>query len=122
MRRLVVEFTPGKKQLIELDDSSRVNRPEAVVWDEREAGPIPEALLAQCAPSVAPVTKGRATLVAGVAQVPLAGIKASAEIDLRVVSAHGTRGFLNYHVTEGQGFDITSESATEGSTVAWEIL
>jgi hypothetical protein len=65
---------------------------------------------------------GNAILVAGTKTVTTAAIKSSSIVILSRKTAGGTLGNLTYTITAGTSFTINSSSATDTSTVSWQIL
>lgn len=66
---------------------------------------------------------GIATLAAGTVTVSLSQVDAASVVLVSRLSPSGTLGRLAVPVVSpGSGFTITSDSATEASTVAWLVL
>lgn len=65
--------------------------------------------------------QGVATLVAGTVAVANTSVTANTRIQLTHATAGGTLGHLSYVLDAGVGFTITSDSATDTSTVTWTL-
>jgi len=64
---------------------------------------------------------GNATLVAGTVTVTNANVTADSVIKINYKTAGGTQGFLNYTISAGVSFTITSSSGSDTSVVSYEI-
>jgi len=68
-------------------------------------------------------TSGIATLVAGTVTVNTAAVQAGTVIQLSCLTPGGTQGFLSVGtITAGTSFVVNSSSATDTSTILWQIV
>jgi len=68
------------------------------------------------------LAKGEATLVLGQATVSLPRISADAVVVLSRKNSIGTTGLLNWAITPGTGFTITSANILDVSAVGWAVF
>lgn len=69
-----------------------------------------------------PAAAGKSTLAAGSASVANTSITAASIVRLSRQAASGALGELSVSLTPGTGFEINSASASDTSTVYWEVI